>query len=61
MKKEVIDKNTLAHTTWNCEYYVVFVPKYRRKVFFEEKRAEIRVILRKLCKWKGVEIVEGCF
>ena len=61
MKKEVIDKNTLAHTTWNCEYYVVYAPKYRRKVFFEEKRAAIRDILRKLCEWKGVEMVEGCF
>jgi putative transposase len=37
----------------------VFAPKYRRKVFFEEKRAEIREILRELCKWKGVEIIEG--
>ena len=37
----------------------VFAPKYRRKVFFEEKRAEIREILRKLCEWKGVEIIEG--
>ena len=37
----------------------MFAPKYRRKVFFEEKRAEIREILRKLCAWKGVEIIEG--
>ena len=37
----------------------MFAPKYRRKVFFEEKRAEIREILRELCKWKGVEIIEG--
>jgi len=50
---------SLAHTTWNCKYHIVFAPKYRRKVFFEEKRAEIREILRELCKWKGVEIIEG--
>ena len=38
---------------------MVFAPKYRRKVFFEEKREDIRDILRKLCEWKGVEILEG--
>ena len=59
MKKEPIDNNILAHTRWNCKYHIVFAPKYRRKVFFAEKRLEIREILRKLCQWKGVEIVEG--
>ena len=51
--------NSLAHTKWNCKYHIVFALKYRRKVFFEEKRLEIREILRQLCKWKNVEIVEG--
>ncbi len=50
---------SLAHTKWNCKYHIVFAPKYLRKVFYEEKRMEIREILRKLCKRKGVEIVEG--
>ena len=59
MKKEIIDTNSLAHTSWNCKYHIVFAPKYRRKIFFEDKRAEIRDILRKLCEWKGVEIIEG--
>ena len=59
MSKENIDTNSLAHTKWNCKYHIVFAPKYRRKVFFEEKRAEIREILRQLCQWKGVEIIEG--
>ena len=53
------DTSSLAHTTWNCKYHIVFAPKYRRKVFYEEKRYEIREILRTLCKWKDVEIVEG--
>lgn len=53
------DNNTLAHTTWKCKYHIVFAPKYRRKVFFGEKRTEIREILRQLCQWKGVEIIEG--
>ena len=59
MKKENIDANSLAHTKWNCKYHIVFAPKYRRKVFYEEKRLEIREIIRQLCQWKGVEIIEG--
>ena len=59
MKEVSTDTNILAHTSWNCKYHIVFAPKYRRKVFFEEKRLEIREILRKLCQWKGVEIIEG--
>ena len=59
MKNERIDTSSLAHTKWNCKYHIVFAPKYRRKVFFEEKRLEIREILRQLCRWKGVEIIEG--
>ena len=53
------DNNTLAHTTWNCKYHIVFAPKYRRKVFYGEKRTEIREILRQSCQWKGEEIIEG--
>ena len=52
MKKENIDVNSLAHTKWNCKYHIVFAPKYRRKVFYEEKRLEIREILRQLSQWK---------
>ena len=51
--------NSLAHTKWNCKYHVVFAPKYRRKVFYNEKRVAIRDIIRTLCQWKGVEIIEG--
>ena len=53
------DVKSLAHTKWNCKYHVVFAPKYRRKVFYEEKRLEIGAILRELCRWKGVEIIEA--
>ena len=52
------DTNSLAHTKWNCKYHIVFAPKYRRKVFFGEKRREIEKILRQLCEWKKVNIVE---
>ena len=51
--------NSLAHTTWNCKYHIVFAPKYRRRVFFGEKRKEIGAILRQLCEWKNVRIIEA--
>jgi len=50
---------TAAHTSWNCKYHIVFAPKYRRKDFYGEKRREIGVILRKLCEWKKITIVEA--
>ena len=53
------DTNSLAHKKWNCKYHIVFAPKYRRKVFFGEKRREIGKILRQLCEWKKVTIVEA--
>ena len=42
MKKEEISTDSLAHTKWNYKYHIVFAPKYRRKVFYEDKRLEIR-------------------
>ena len=56
------DNQSLAHTKWNCKYHIVFAPKYRRKVFFGQKRFEIGGIIRQLCRWKGVELLsaEAC-
>ena len=59
MKEQTNITNSLAHTKRNCKYHIVFAPKYRRKVFYEEKRLEIREILRKLCQWKDVDLIEG--
>ena len=59
MNKQNNATNSLAHTTWNCKYHIVFAPKYRRKVFFYEKREAVREIIKTLCDWKGVEIIEG--
>ena len=53
------DINSLSHTKWNCKYHIVFAPKYRRKVFYQEKRLAIGKILRQLCEWKGVNIIEA--
>lgn len=56
---KINDIQSLAHTTWNCKYHIVFAPKYRRKVFYNEKRMEIGQILRQLCEWKGITIIEA--
>ena len=53
------DMHSLSHTKWNCKYHVVFAPKYRRKVFYGDKRLEIGAILRHLCEWKGVNIIKA--
>ena len=53
------DINSLDHTTWRCQYHVVFAPKYRRMVIYRELRADIGKILRQLCQQKGVEIIEA--
>ena len=51
--------NSLAHTKWNCKYHIVFAPKYRRKVFYGQRRYDIGQILRELCRWKGVNLLEA--
>lgn len=54
------DRNkSTAHTTWNCKYHIVFAPKFRRKILYNQKREIVGRILRKLCEWKGVEIIEA--
>jgi putative transposase len=50
---------SLAHTKWLCKYHIVFTPKYRRKIIYNSLRTDLRDIIRDLCKWKGVEIIEG--
>ena len=61
-KKEghrVDDNKSLAHTKWNCKYHVIFAPKFRRKIIYGKLKAEIGKILRELCNWKQVNIIEA--
>jgi len=51
-------RDTLSHTKWLCKYHIVFTPKYRRKAIFGQYRESIGQILRQLCNYKGVEIIE---
>lgn len=63
MKGKVIlmanKSNSLAHTKWMCKYHIVFIPKYRRKAIYGVYKESIRDILKQLCRYKGVEILEG--
>ena len=59
MAKKANDDSSLSHTRWNCKYHIVFIPKYRRKAIYGKLRADIVQILRQLCEYKGVEILEA--
>lgn len=54
-----MDTKSLAHSKWRCKYHIVFAPKYRRQVIYGKIKADIGMILRKLCEYKGVEILEA--
>ena len=54
-----LDTDSLAHTQWNCKYHIVFAPKYRRQIMYGKIKADIGIMLRKLCEYKEVEIIEA--
>ena len=54
-----LDTNSLAHTKWNCKYHIVFAPKYRRQVIYGKIKVDIGKMLRKLCEYKQIEILEA--
>ncbi|XMB68103.1 IS200/IS605 family transposase [Mycoplasmatota bacterium zrk1] len=54
-----MDESSLSHTKYDCQYHIVFIPKYRRKAIYGKLRKDIGIILRRLCQYKGVEIVEA--
>ena len=54
-----MNESGIAHTKWNCKYHIVFTPKFRRKAIYGQLKADIGKILRELCTWKEVEIIEA--
>ena len=58
MVSKTNDDSSLSHTKWNCKYHIVFIPKYRRKAIYGKLRVDIGQILRQLCNYKNVEIIE---
>lgn len=58
-RKSNIDESQLSHTKYDCQYHIVFIPKFRRKAIYGKFLRDIGVILRRLCEYKDVEIVEA--
>lgn len=54
-----MDNSSLSHTKWKCQYHIVFIPKYRRKVLYGQVKADVREILRQLCSYKNIKIIKG--
>jgi putative transposase len=54
-----VDNKSISHTRWKCQYHIVFIPKYRKKVLYGKVREDVREILNTLCKYKNVEIIAG--
>ena len=54
-----MDSKSLSHTKWKCQYHIVFIPKYRKKVLFGQIRNDVREIIQALCKYKSIEIISG--
>lgn len=54
-----MDNESLSHTKYRCQYHIVFIPKYRKKILYGKIRKDVREIIQTLCKYKGVEILAG--
>lgn len=54
-----MDSKSLSHTRWKCQYHIVFIPKYRKKVLYGQLKSDVREIIKTLCKYKDVEIISG--
>ena len=54
-----MDNRSIAHSRWNCTYHIVFIPKYRRRVMYGETKRDLVEIIKKLCKMKQVELIDG--
>ena len=54
-----MDNNSLSHTKWKCQYHIVFIPKYRKKILYGRVKNDVREIISTLCKYKDVDIIAG--
>ena len=54
-----MDNRSIAHTCWKCQYHIVFIPKYRKKVLYGKIREDVKEIISTLCKYKDVDIIAG--
>ena len=54
-----MDNRSISHTRWKCQYHIVFIPKYYKKVLYGKVRDDVREIISTLCKYKDVDIIAG--
>lgn len=54
-----MDNRSISHTRWKCQYHIVFIPKYRKKVLYGKLKVDVREIISTLCRYKNVEIIAG--
>ena len=58
-RRSQIDNKSLSHVRWKCQYHIVFIPKYRKKVLYGKLKEDVRDIIATLCRYKNVEIIDG--
>ncbi len=59
MRRKNDEESSLSHTRWNCQYHIVFIPRYRRKAIYRKLRRDIGIYPRRLYDYKGAEIVKA--
>jgi putative transposase len=58
-RRSNVDSSSLSHTRYKCQYHIVFIPKYRKRIMYGRLKADVREIIKKLCDYRNIEIVEG--
>lgn len=58
-RRSNVDSSSLSHTRYKCQYHIVFIPKYRKRIIYGRLKADVREIIKKLCDYRNIEIVEG--
>ena len=54
-----MDSYSLSHSRYKCQYHVVFIPKYRKRIMYGKLKADVREIIKRLCDYRNIEIIEG--
>ena len=54
-----MDSSSLSHTRYKCQYHIVFIPKYRKRIMYGRLKADVREIIKRLCDYRNIEIIEG--
>lgn len=54
-----MDSKSLSHTKYKCQYHIVFIPKYRKKILYGKIKKDIKEIIKTLCEYRHIEIIEG--